>query len=370
MERKADPGPPPPGELEAVAPAATLAGLGRRVAATAALGLTVTGILLALTWGPGTYQALAALDPRTLALALTLAVASWVINALRAWLAAVTMGHPVSFRVAFRAVMAGAFASGVTPFAGGGGVVEAWVLARDGLPYPLALASVTAWGLLTQLMLLVVSALTAFWRAPLPGLEELRSTLRWFLGAYAVGLGGAILACTRLEHLAGPVGRLVIGLARGFPGAASWLARITDHSRHFLEQAAYGLRALTQQRPWFVAASGALGAAYYLCIFALAPVIGRPLGLRLPAWGLIVAQSSLLLLGSLIPTPGSAGGLEAAMAWLIAPHLSRQVVGVYVTAWRVLTVYLSVGVGAFATLASLRSPVRPAGSRPAEAQPA
>lgn len=360
------------------APGPVLAGPGawRKVALAWGLSLAALGGLILLTWDADSYRALSGLGGRQLSTALAVVAASWGLNTLRAWLVARALGYPVPARVAFRAVMVGAYVASITPFTGGGGAAEALVLSQGGLPYPLALASVTASGVVAQGVLVAGAAGALFSPWTLPGLPLLRLAARWLVGAYAVALAGVVAALLRLELLAGPVDRLLAGLQRRWPGAARQLARLRARSRDFLTSTAQGIRTVLQGRPSMLAALGAIYLAYYSLVFAVAPIIGAPMGLRLAPLTMVAAQFPLFLLAGAMPTPGASGAMEAAMAALVAPHLPLPAVGVFVTAWRVLTLYPSAAVGALATVASLRHAGRagpapgpldsPAGQSPAQ----
>lgn len=315
--------------------------------------ITVGG-LLAITWRPESLRAVSMLRGRTLAAALALVAASWVTDATRTWLVARALGHPVRLGLALRAVLTGAFVSSVTPFMAGGGATQAFVLSQGGMPYPLGLASVSAIGVIGQTVLWLASAAIAFFGPPVPGLPVVRTALRGVLAVYAVGLAFVAAALMQLEVLAGPVDRVLARLQRVLPGAAVQLRRLRRRSRSFLSSAACGVRTVFQGRPATTAAVAAVSALYYLLVFAVAPIIGRPINVGLPATTLIAVQCPLFLLGALVPTPGGAGGVEAAMAAVAAPHMPLPAVGVFVAAWRLATFYPSVVVGAAATLISLR----------------
>lgn len=336
-------------------PAAAPAALSRNVAFGIGLSLLAAATLLSITWRPDSYRALAVLKGRPLLAALAAVAGSWALNTLRAWLVARALGHPVPGKVAFRAVMAGSYVSAVTPFAGGGGPVEALVLSQGGLPYPLAMASVTASGVVAQFVLLIVGLGVAFSPVALPGLPVLRLAVRWLLAVYAAGLVGVVAALLRLELLAGPVDGLLGWLQQRWPRAARQLADWRGRSRAFLTGTAAGVRTLLQQRPAVVAALAWIYLGYYLLIFLVAPIIGVPMGLELPPGVMVAAQFPLFLLAAALPTPGASGGIEAAMAAMVAPHLPLSAVGIFVTAWRALTLYPSMAVGAVATLSSLRA---------------
>ena len=331
------------------------AALSRNLTLGIGLSLLAFATLIATTWRPDSYRALVVVKGRPLLAALAALAGSWGLNTLRAWLVARSLGHPIRGWVAFRAVMAGSYAAALTPFAGGGGPVEALVLSQGGLPYPLALASVTASGIVAQFVLLAAALAVVFSPIPLPGLPVLRLVLKWLLALYAAGLAAVVAALLRLELLAGPIDRLLGWLQQRAPRAARQLARWRVRSRAFLTGTSAGIRTVLQHRPAVVAALAAIYLGYYLLIFLVAPIIGLPMGLDLPPGVILAAQFPLFLLAATVPTPGGSGGIEAAMAAMVAPHLPLPAVGVFVTAWRVLTLYPSMAVGAVAAVSSLRA---------------
>ena len=335
----------------------------RNLIVACTLSLLVLAGLVAATWDRDSYRALSGLHGRALGAALAALAASWALNTLRAWMVARVLGHPVAGRVAFRAVMAGAYVAALTPFAGGGGAAEALVLAQGGLPYPLALAGVTASGVIAQAVLLAGTAVALLSPLPLPGVPVLRMVARWLWAPYALALAGVAAALMRLELLAGPVDRLLGWLERLWPRAARRLAGWRAKSRSFLVSTAQGVRTLLQARPGVVVALAVLYVGYYGAIFSVAPLIGIPMGLELSPAAILVAQFPLFLLAGAMPTPGASGAMEAAMAALVAPHLPLAAVGVFVTAWRALTLYPAMAVGAMAAVSTLRS-LGQAGSQP------
>lgn len=337
----------------------------RNLAVAAALTIVTLGVLSWLTWEPESWRHLAAIHPRTVAAALGLMAGTWAIGGLRVWVVARALGHPTPYDAALRAALVGAMTSGLTPFSSGGGAAEAAVLARDAaVPYSVAMASVTAAGVINQSVLLLVSMALVFSPVPLPGLPAVRTLLRWVLGVYALGLAGVVAALFRLQWLAGPVEALLTRVERVLPKAASRARALRMKTRHFLISMAEAFRTVMWTHPAAAAAVAAIYLVYYLLLFGVAALLASSLGSSLPAAVMIAAQFPLFLVGGVIPTPGGSGGLEAAMAALVAPHLPAGAVGIFVAAWRFLTYYVTLMAGALAAALSLRPRVpRPLATR-------
>lgn len=324
----------------------------------AALTVVTLAVLLGLTWSPDSLRLLREIRIQTVGAALGLVACTWAIHGGRAWLVTRSLGYPVRYRLALRATLVGGMVSGLTPFSGGGGAAETAVLAQGGVPYSIGAAAVTAAGVINQSVLVIVSLVLAFSPSSLPGLPVVRTVLRWILVVYAAGLGGVIAALFRLEWLAGPVEALLGHLGRVFPGAASRARALRLKTRHFLVSMAEALRAVLQRRPLVAAAVAASYLVSYILLFLVAPLLASSLSGDLPAKALVAAQFPLILLGGVLPTPGASGGIEAAMAAVVAPHLPTGAVGIFVSAWRLLTFYPPLVAGALAAALILRPPAR------------
>ena len=326
----------------------------RNFAIAAALTLATLAVVLWLTWEPGSLRHLAAIHPRVVAGAVGLMATTWAIGGLRAWVVARALGYRASYPTALRASLVGAMTSGLTPFTGGGGAAEAAVLSRDAaIPYSVAMASVTAAGVINQGVLLLVSLGLVFSPVPLPGLPAVRTVLRWVLGVYGLGLAGVVAALFRLQWLAEPVEALLSRVERVLPHVAARVRALRMKTRRFLISMADAFRTVMQTRPSTVAAVAIAYLVYDVLLFAVAALLLSSLGGELPAPVVIAAQFPLFLLGGVIPTPGASGGLEAAMAAIAAPYLPSGAVGIFVAAWRFLTYYLTLIAGALAAAMSL-----------------
>lgn len=342
----------------------------RNLLAASALTLAALAVVVWLTWEPGSWRHLCAIGPHTVAAALGLVAATWAVGGLRAWIMVRALGYAARYGTAVRAALVGAMTSNLTPFSGGGGAAEAAVLAREaGIPYSVAMASVTAAGVINQAVLLAVSMALAFSPLPLPGLPAVRTVVRWVLAVYAAGLAGVVAALFRLQWLAGPVERLLTRLERVLPRVGARFRTLRMKTRRFLISMADAFRTVMSGRPGATAAVAVAFLTYYLLLFAVAAVLARGLGGSLSPALLVAAQFPVFLVAGVLPTPGGSGGLEAAMAAVVAPYLRPGAVGIFVAAWRFATYYLTVAAGAVAAAMALGPPgAVPARRRPSTAR--
>jgi glycosyltransferase 2 family protein len=105
-----------------------------------------------------TYKVLSSINIKFVLLALSLHLLSWVFWSLRIQLLALTVGHGISFNLAFKTTLASNFLASLTPSAAGGEPMRIKMLADDGMSYGSATAVVLAERLLDSFLFL--SALT------------------------------------------------------------------------------------------------------------------------------------------------------------------------------------------------------------------
>jgi glycosyltransferase 2 family protein len=231
------------------------------------------------------------------------------------------VGERLDFFRTLLAQVASSFVTLVTPAAVGGAALNIRYLQRRKIPAPVAVASVgvaQVVAFVLHIMLIVVFAAIA---GTGPG-EPLKPP-RW---AYFV-LAALVLAA--LAVLAVPAGRHLV-LARVSPTFARVLPRL--------------LEIVQRPRKLAQAVGGTLllSFAYIFCLAACVAAFGR----SVPIASIAVVYLTGSALGSLIPTPGGLGAVEAALtAGLTAAGLPGAVAVSSVLLFRLLTFWLPVPFG-------------------------
>jgi uncharacterized protein (TIRG00374 family) len=177
---------------------------------------------------------------------------------------------------------------------------------------------------------------SAGWRLPAVSLgAEVLSTQLLVVLAVAAGLAAAAwLVAARLR--AWPrrrpprFGRLRVRVRRGLREARAVLSRIGRRGKRL-----FALTLLFTAAHW---------GARYSVVSVLAAYLGMPFDPVL-FW---LLQWVVFTLMSFVPTPGAAGGAEAAFAAVYGPLLPGGSIGLVTAAWRLLTFYLPVAVAALA----------------------
>jgi glycosyltransferase 2 family protein len=239
--------------------------------------------------------------------------------------ATISLSGFVSGRLSFFRTLlvqvAGSFITLVTPAAVGGAALNIRYLQRRKVPAAVAAASVgvaQVVAFVLHIVLIVIFATIAGTSA-----QEHIQPPRW---AWFVLAGLVVLA---LAVLAVPAGRRVLR-ARVSPTLGQVLPRLLEVAQ--------------QPRKLALGIGGALllSASYILCLAACVAAFGR----SLPIASIAVVYLTGSAIGSILPTPGGLGGVEAALtAGLTAAGLAGAVAVSAVLLFRLLTFWLPVPFG-------------------------
>lgn len=305
------------------------------------LSLTAIGVVIALTYEPGAFQAVrASFQPGVFLLAVLLLGVQFVVASLR-------LRHisrrALGFRASFRSLLTWEFLSAITPSAVGGGPFAAVFIARD---QRIPLGQVSAIMLFSMLM-------DQIWFAT--AIVALYSAALWLpvfptaFGAASIGpvalYFGAMLAWTTFFAYATLVRPELIGsLARWI---AHWkvLRRFEGRVREETSKMQRQARVLRGQPVSFYAAGYAYTALVWLCRYGVVLLVALSVapGIR---WVLFYLRTAALwLVGLVMPTPGGSGGMEGLFMLFLAPLLPSGFAGPVLLGWRLLAYYTVLAVG-------------------------
>jgi glycosyltransferase 2 family protein len=289
-------------------------------------------------------RAVAGFPPALLLLAAALALLPWLTGAARILIWARFLGYGVRWRDGLRAVVATDLGAAVSPTAVGGDLFRWGVLVRRGLT-PGSAATVT---LVSKLEDAVFFALalpfavihTQAWR--LPVLRLLTRELAHNLSLMLL-LGAAIALASwlalRLVYAGGLGGRLRRGGLR-FAG----LTR--RRLRGAWRDARTGFALIARGGGLWFAFSLVLTAIHWTARYSVVTAFAWYLGIPVDPVLFWLLQWVVFTIMTFIPTPGAAGGAEAAFSIVYAPLLPAGVLGLTTAGWRFLTFYLQVGLAA------------------------
>lgn len=299
-------------------------------------------VVIYMTYSPGVLEYLRLKRMPGLIIALG-------VTFLRLWFSAAKIRflaeNRIDWMAAVRISLSWDFASAVTPSTIGGAPVATYAMSREGIKL----------GKSTGIILYGV-LLDQFWYAiAVPILliagvymEVIPSEIG-FVGAASMGLiyFGLIAYGFILTYglMVNPLQIKRIGLwIFRLPFLRKYRETVRDEAEHLIEYS-YELREKTSK---FIAKAFFLSTMAWLCRIALPPIV---------VLSLLPAQEVLLVLRSLamnlaflvIPTPGGSGGVEGLFALFLGPLITRTAfIGLAVFIWRVITYYISIGLGIMA----------------------
>ncbi len=245
--------------------------------------------------------------------AVTYVAATWSLSGF--------VAERLSFFRTLLVQLAGSFVTLVTPAAVGGAALNIRYLQRRKIPAPVAAASVGVAQVIA--FVLHISLLVVFIAIAGAGTKDSIKPPTW---AYFV-LAGLVVAA--LAVLAVPAGRRLLR-ARLSPLLGQVLPRLLEVAQH--------PRKLAEG----IGGALLLSAAYILCLAACVAAFGR----SVPIASIAVVYLTGSAIGSIIPTPGGLGAVEAALtAGLTATGVPGAVAVSSVLLFRLLTFWLPVPAG-------------------------
>lgn len=276
-----------------------------------------------------------------LALAVGLALTPWLTNSLRLLIWGRFLGLRLSLRDAFRMTLAVDLGSAISPTVVGGNFFKWGLLVQRGMTAGAA-ASLTTFpliedGIFFATALPIAILLTTSW--DLPVFDNLATRVETDAGAvFLIAVAIAVLTWLAVRTLlTGRLGR------RAKTRSVHLVARVRRKTRTTWRDARQVFGLIVRKGKWRFALSFTLTAiqwgARYSVISALAAFLGAPVQ-PLLFW---VLQWVVFTLMTLVPTPGAAGGAEAAFYFIYSPFLPQGVIGLATAGWRFLTFYLQLG---------------------------
>ncbi|HET7274936.1 MAG TPA: lysylphosphatidylglycerol synthase transmembrane domain-containing protein [Longimicrobiaceae bacterium] len=277
-------------------------------------------------------------------LALVLAFIPWLTNSLRLLIWTHFLGYRLRLRETFQLTLVNDLGSAVSPTAVGGGFFKWGMLVQRGVT-PGAAASLTTLpiiedGIFFALAIPTAVVITASWELPVFVwvADELQSN-----ALFAVIAFGAVAALTWAAV------RLVLGGGLGSRvrrTGLNFLAGTRRKTRAMWRDARTVFSLIRDRGKWRFALSMSLTAiqwiARYSVISALVAFLGAPVQPVL-FW---MFQWVVFTLMAFIPTPGAAGGAEAAFLLIYSAFLPERIIGLATAGWRFLTFYLQLGLAA------------------------
>ncbi len=247
---------------------------------------------------------------------------------------------------AFRVALTWDFASAVTPSTIGGAPVATYAMSREGIKLGKSTAIILYGVLLDQFwyaLAVPILLIAGIWYEVIPpeiGFVGAATMLVIYAGLLIYGgllTYGLMVNPRTLKKIIKAIFKL--------PLLRRQQERVNEEAEN-LEEYSHELR---QKSPTFILKAFFLSTMAWLCRVAIPVIVVLSL---LPAHEIMLVLRSLAmnLAFLVIPTPGGSGGVEGLFAIFLGPLIDRTAfIGLAVFVWRVMTYYVSVGMGVIAT---------------------
>jgi glycosyltransferase 2 family protein len=253
----------------------------------------------------------------------------------------------INWMASFRIALTWDFASAVTPSTIGGAPVATFAMTKEGISFGKSSAIVLYSVMLDQFwyaLAVPILLISGIWLQVLPEEIGMVGSVTMFLIYAGLLLYGAVLAYGLLINPSAM--KKIIKAVFRLPLLRKFSDKVNAEADH-LESYSHELRSKPLK---FVLKAFLFSTMSWLCRVALPVIVILSL---LPANELLLILRSLSmnLAFLIIPTPGGSGGVEGLFAIFLGPLIDRTAfIGLAVFVWRVITYYVSIGVGMFAML--------------------
>ncbi|MFU8811977.1 MAG: lysylphosphatidylglycerol synthase transmembrane domain-containing protein [Balneolaceae bacterium] len=308
------------------------------------LSMLSMGIVFYLTYTPGVFDHLAPKRLPGLFIAIGVMLLKVCFTAAKQ---RVLSDRELSWPASFRIALTWDFASAVTPSTIGGSPAATYAMTREGIKLGKASAIVLYGVLLDQFwyaLAVPILILAGFYFEVLPPEIGLVGNLTMVFIYTSLLLFGGFLTYGLMVNPSA-FKKFVNRIFR-WPYLNRYADKVNAEAEH-LEDHSYQLR----DKPLsFYLKAFFYSTMSWLCKVALPVIVILSL---LPANEILLVLRSLAmnLAFLVIPTPGGSGGVEGLFVLFLGPLIERtSFIGLAVFAWRIITYYISIGVGIFATM--------------------
>ncbi|TYP92641.1 hypothetical protein LX73_2003 [Fodinibius salinus] len=307
------------------------------------LSIATMAFLIYLTYTPGVLKHL---KPKRLP-GIVLAV---IVSFLRLWFSAAKIRYlsekVLGWMASFRVMLSWDFTSSITPSTIGGAPMATYAMTKEGFNFGQSTAIILYSVLLDQLWfavavpILLVSGLFFEVVPNNTGMVGHASMALLYIGllSYAGLMAYGVLKNPNAI-------KKVVNFVFKLPFLKKWKDNVADEVDNLVEYS----HELRKKPTSFLLKAFFLSTMSWLCRIALPTIVVLSL---LPADVILSVLRSLAMnLAFLImPTPGGSGGVEGLFAIFQGPLIDRKAfIGLAVFAWRVISYYITVGLGMMAT---------------------
>ncbi len=305
-----------------------------------AIGLVVNLTLALATSDSGTVAALESFPPLFLLVAAALALVPWFTDALRLWIWTGFLGQPLRYPVAFRVIVGTQLGAAVSPPAVGGVPAKLGLLLETGHGAGRAAALTTLGSAEDFCSFAIVIPIAAIYSQPwrVPAIQAAAGAIPDL--AWKLVLTAAIVALIAIS-----LGVVLVASGRWSEGRSGRLARLSRKVVSSVGEFLGTYRLIGARGSRLLLLTIPLNIMKWASRYSVITVLAYGLGLPVDPVLFFVLQWVVFTVSIAIPTPGAAGGAEAAFAAVYAGLIPTGLLGVATAGWRFFTFYLPLIVG-------------------------
>ncbi|MDX1438864.1 MAG: lysylphosphatidylglycerol synthase transmembrane domain-containing protein [Rubricoccaceae bacterium] len=319
-----------------------------------ALSVGVLGLVVVLTYEPGTFTTMArAFHPAYLAAAIGALGGQLALGGLRMQYIS---HHLVPFRKGVRAQLAWDFMSAVTPSAVGGAPLASFFVAKDNnLPVGQATSIMLFSMLLDQLWFAftipaILLATIQFDIFP-PSLGQIGAgTLTVYFLVMLVWVGFFAYATLVRPEI---VQRVIEWVSK-----LKWLRRYEGRVAEEMQRLKDQAKVLRGEHPLFFLNGFLYSAGVWMCRYLVILFIVMSVVPALPVVDFLLRTGAMWLTALIIPTPGGSGGIEGLYVLFLDPLIPNVFTGPTLVTWRLLAYHLFIVLGLFVTSGTVSSMIQ------------
>ncbi len=322
------------------------------------ISIIVTVILLMRTMDFNELLQLKKIRLEYLALALVFMFLMWISQGVRMIIMANALGEKISLKEATKNYLAGAFVSNVTPFASGGGPIQALLLHQQGMTFGKASSIIIVQWILRHLFFGILGPIFFFFYRDL--IDPGRLPRELFETAV---IGSLLITVILLFFVWKPqVIPLFANKLMKLPGIRRLFRKESNRVRveELIERAYHEIEifhdclwTLAAQKKWELFWAIILTGVFWVSFFMIAPIVLIGLGGKPYFARALIMQTIMFLILPYMPTPGASGAAELGFAAFFAPFVPLHLLGILMVAWRILTFYIIILVGSVIVLRKL-----------------
>lgn len=290
------------------------------------------------------------LNPYWIVLAIIAMVMYWILEAEVLYMIASSLKAKIRFRDSFKVTMTGQFFNSITPFATGGQPAQAYELSKNGVEIGVGSSILTGkfivyQSVLTLYSFVILAFKLSFFKTKLPNFTHL-ATIGFVVNTAVIVFLILLSSYMNFSHF------IIVSFCKTLEKF-----KIIKDSDKLIEKIQRQLIlfrdsfVIIRNNPLLIFKTSLLTMLQLLSFFIIPYFIYRAFGLNSDFIGnMIAAKAFVVMITSFIPIPGASGGAEGSFYMFFSIFFGKNIIGIAVLVWRIITFYFNILFGGLFTL--------------------